>query len=622
MALDNRYLNKVNSPADLKKLTQQELTDYCREVRQMIIDELSRNPGHLASSLGTVELTTALHYVFSAPQDKIVWDVGHQAYTHKIITGRRDTFHTLRKQGGIAGFPRPEESEYDAFVGGHSSVSISAALGMAKAAELQGVEQKTVAVIGDGALTGGLAFEGLNNAGASEADLLVVLNDNNMSISTNVGALKENLLRISSSRRYNKMKSRLWSALSHTPRLRRALQKMGNALKTGLLSRSNLFEGLNFRYFGPVDGHDLKTLIRTFTLLKDIPGPKLLHVLTTKGKGYAPAEGSTDPVWHAPGRFDPATGAREKSEENLLPRYQDVFGKALLELAQRDSRVVGITPAMLKGCSMDILQSAMPERCFDVGICEGHAVTFSAGLAAEGLVPFCNIYSSFLQRGYDNVIHDVALSGYSVVLCLDRAGVVGEDGSTHNGTFDIAFLRPVPGMRIGTPSDEQELRDMMLTALEVGGPFAIRYPRGRGVGVAERAMEVLTVGRARRVREGSDVAVLCFGTVLADAVKAAERAEKEGVSVEVIDMRWAKPIDEEMVAEVAAKVKHIVTVEDGVVDGGAGNAVATYLAGVGYAGSVECLGVKDRFVEHATVAQQKAECGYDTEGILKAVLRR
>ena len=621
MALDNQYLHKVNSPNDLKQLSQEELVAYCREVRDMIVDELSRNPGHLASSLGTVELTTALHYVFSAPQDKIVWDVGHQAYTHKIITGRRDEFHTLRKKGGIAGFPRPEESEYDAFVGGHSSVSISAALGMAQAAKLQGKEQKTVAVIGDGALTGGLAFEGLNNAGASEADLLVVLNDNNMSISSNVGALKENLLKIASSKRYNRFKNGLWNALSHTPRLRRGLQKMGHGLKSSLLSRSNLFEGLNFRYFGPVDGHDLKALIRTFNDLKEIPGPKLLHVITVKGKGYAPAEGSTDPVWHAPGRFDPATGKREKGKEGLPPRYQDVFGKALLELAQMDERVVGITPAMLKGCSMDILQRAMPERCFDVGICEGHAVTFSAGLAAEGLVPFCNIYSSFLQRGYDNVIHDVALSGYSVVLCLDRAGVVGEDGSTHNGAFDIAFLRPVPGMRIATPSNEQELRDMMYTALQVGGPFAIRYPRGNGEGVAEEPMKMLEVGRARKVREGQDVALLCFGTVTADGIAAAEIAEREGVSVEVVDMRWAKPIDEQMVAEVAAKFRRVVTVEDGVVDGGAGSAVATMLAQMGYDGVVECLGIKDKFVQHASVAEQKAECEYDVDGIVKALLR-
>ncbi len=620
MNRENQYISQINSPEDLKKLSPLELADYCQEVRGLIIDELSRNPGHLASSLGTVELTVALHYVFNSPTDKIIWDVGHQAYTHKIITGRRSQFHTLRKKGGLSGFPNPEESEHDAFVGGHSSVSISAALGMAKAAELMGIQQKTVAVIGDGALTGGLAFEGLNNAGDSKADLLVVLNDNNMSISSNVGALKEYLLNFTTSRRYNRFKNNVWNGLNWAPRLRRLLQKAGNALKTGLLQHSNLFEGLNFRYFGPVDGHDLRSLIRALNDLKAIKGPKLLHVITVKGKGYAPAEGSTDPIWHAPGCFNPATGERAKSPEGLAPRYQDIFGQTLLELARQDQRVVGVTPAMLKGCSMDILQEAMPKRCFDVGICEGHAVTFSAGLASQGLVPFCNIYSSFLQRGYDNVIHDVALGGYSVVLCLDRAGLVGEDGATHHGEFDIAFLRPIPGLRVATPSDERELRNMMYTALQSGGPFAIRYPRGRGVGIELGEMEMIPIGRGRVVRKGKDVALVCFGTVLGDGLRAAERAAEQGCDVEVIDMRWAKPLDKELLQSVAHTFQRVVTVEDGVLNGGAGEAVATLLSEVGYHGTIRRLGINNKFVAQASVAEQKAECGYDAEGILRALL--
>ena len=476
-----RLLLHIDSPEDLKRLSAEELRAYCDELRRYIVDECSVNPGHLASSLGAVELAAALHYVFDTPADKIVWDVGHQTYAHKIITGRREAFKTKRRLGGISGFPRMSESEYDAFGGGHASVSISAAFGMAKAAELRGEKHRVVAVIGDGSMTGGLAFEGLNNAGASKrTNLLVILNDNNMAIDQATGALKNYLLKISTSVHYNRFKQRLWGILSHTPRLLRLCQKAGNAVKQGLLNKSNLFESLNFRYFGPVDGHNLKELVRTLRALRDIEGPKLLHVMTVKGKGYLPAE-HNQPVWHAPGRFNPDTGERISSPGSAS-RYQDVFGETLVELAERDSRVVGVTPAMPSGCSMNLLMQAMPSRCFDVGIAEGHAVTFSAGLAAAGMVPFCNIYSTFMQRAYDNVIHDVAIQDLPVVMCLDRGGLVGEDGVTHHGVFDMAAFGCVPTLAIAAPMDELELRGMMYTGLQYGHPFMIRYPRGCGEG--------------------------------------------------------------------------------------------------------------------------------------------
>ena len=613
-----KYLDKVNSPADLKALKPSELKDYCAEVRDWIVRCCATNPGHLSSSLGAVEIAVALHYVYDFPQDSIVWDVGHQAYAHKIITGRREAFATQRTKGGIGGFPRM--SEGDSFGAGHSSVSISAAFGMAEAARMTGEEKSVVAVIGDGALTGGLAFEGLNNAGASQTDLLVILNDNRQSIDTNVGALRKHLLRITSSHKYNRMKRRVWDGMSLTPRLRRLVQIAGRTIKRGLLNQSNLFESLNLRYFGPTDGHDVESLVKTFARLKDIRGPKLLHVMTIKGKGYEPAEKGDPAVWHSPGRFDVATGEREPSGSGAA-KYQYVFGRALLELARGDERVVGVTPAMATGCSMNILQREMPERCFDVGIAEGHAVTFSAGLAAKGMVPFCNIYSSFMQRAYDNVIHDVALQNLHVVMCLDRAGLVGEDGATHHGEFDLAYFRPIPNLRIAAPRNEQELRDMMYTAYRGEGPFVIRYPRGRAAGVEEGPMKELPIGRGEVLREGKDVALLTWGHTALDAAKAAERAESEGVGVFHVDMRWAKPLDEDILHRVGKEFKRVVTVEDGVVGGGVGSAVLEWLADHGYAPMVTRLGIGDEFVEQGTVAELKAQCGYDADGIYRELTK-
>lgn len=616
-----KLLDRVDSPRDLKRLSPEELRAYCDELRHYIIEQCSVNPGHLASSLGAVELAAALHYVFNTPDDKIVWDVGHQTYAHKIITGRREAFRTKRQLGGISGFPRMAESEYDAFGGGHASVSISAAFGMAKAAELRGEKRQVVAVIGDGSMTGGLAFEGLNNAGASKrTNLLVILNDNHMAIDQATGALKNYLLKISTSVHYNRFKQRLWGILSHTPRLLRLCQKASNAVKQGLLSNSNFFESLNFRYFGPVDGHNLTELVRTLRELRDIEGPKLLHVLTVKGKGYLPAE-HDQPVWHAPGRFNPDTGERLAAKSGAA-RYQDVFGETLVELAQADPRVVGVTPAMPSGCSMNLLMQAMPERSFDVGIAEGHAVTFSAGLAAAGLVPFCNIYSTFMQRAYDNVIHDVAIQDLPVVMCLDRGGLVGEDGVTHHGVFDMVAFAPVPGLIFGAPMNERELRNMMYTALHSGHSFMIRYPRGAGEGVAWRGepFETLPVGRGRRLREGSDVALVTIGTVGNDAARAAVRAAERGVSVAHYDLRFVRPLDEELLREVGSRFRRVVTVEDGALRGGVGEAVTAFFNAAGYEVAVRRLGVGDRWVEHGTPAQLHALCGYDEEGILAALL--
>ena len=616
-----KLLDRVDSPRDLKRLSPEELRAYCDELRHYIIEQCSVNPGHLASSLGAVELAAALHYVFNTPDDKIVWDVGHQTYAHKIITGRREAFRTKRQLGGISGFPRMAESEYDAFGGGHASVSISAAFGMAKAAELRGEKRQVVAVIGDGSMTGGLAFEGLNNAGASKrTNLLVILNDNHMAIDQATGALKNYLLKISTSVHYNRFKQRLWGILSHTPRLLRLCQKAGNAVKQGLLSNSNFFESLNFRYFGPVDGHNLTELVRTLRELRDIEGPKLLHVLTVKGKGYLPAE-HDQPVWHAPGRFNPDTGERLAAKSGAA-RYQDVFGETLVELAQADPRVVGVTPAMPSGCSMNLLMQAMPERSFDVGIAEGHAVTFSAGLAAAGLVPFCNIYSTFMQRAYDNVIHDVAIQDLPVVMCLDRGGLVGEDGVTHHGVFDMVAFAPVPGLIFGAPMNERELRNMMYTALHSGHPFMIRYPRGAGEGVAWRGepFETLPVGRGRKLREGSDVALVTIGTAGNDAARAAVRAAERGVSVAHYDLRFVRPLDEELLREVGSRFRRVVTVEDGALRGGVGEAVTAFFNAAGYEVAVRRLGVGDRWVEHGTPAQLHALCGYDEEGILAALL--
>ena len=620
MHSEYKWLDRIDSPDDLKKLSGSDLRQYCDELRQYIIEQCSSNPGHLASSLGAVELAVALHYVFNTPDDKIVWDVGHQTYAHKIITGRREAFRTNRKLGGISGFPRMSESPYDAFGGGHASVSISAAFGMAKAAELKGEQRQVVAVIGDGSMTGGLAFEGLNNAGASkQTNLLVILNDNNMAIDQATGALKNYLVKNSTSRRYNAIKRRLWRILSHTPAVLRFCQKAGNAVKQGLLKNSNLFESLNFRYFGPIDGHNLPELVRVLTALQRIEGPKLLHVMTVKGKGYKPAE-CNKPVWHAPGKFNPETGERIVSKTEVA-RYQDVFGQTLLELARADERIVGITPAMPSGSSMNILMKEMPERCFDVGIAEGHAVTFSAGLAAAGMVPFCNIYSSFMQRAYDNVIHDVAIQRLPVVMCLDRGGLVGEDGATHHGAFDLAYFGTVPNLTVAAPMNELELRNMMFTALEAGRPFAIRYPRGNGAGVAWRdePFAAMEIGRGRCLKEGERIAVLTIGTVGNFASEAIARMEADGIRVAHYDLRFAKPLDQELLHEVGRKFRCVVTVEDGALRGGVGEAVVAFFCEHGYLPKVVSLGIPDRFVEHGTPAQLYAQCGYDAEGIYRTL---
>jgi 1-deoxy-D-xylulose-5-phosphate synthase len=618
-----KYLYQVNSPADLRKLSIDQLPHYCEEVRRYIIEQCAKNPGHLASSLGAVEIAVAVHYVYDTPTDKLVWDVGHQAYAHKIITARRDAFCNNRKLNGISGFPRMAESEYDAFGAGHASVSISAALGMVQAAKLRGESFKSIAVIGDGSMTGGLAFEGLNNAGADKNnDLLVILNDNNMAIDRATGALNNYLLRMSTSRSYNRFKQGLWSLLSYTPPVLRLCRKMGNAIKHGLMQNSNLFESFGFRYFGRVDGHDVKHLVRTLTALKDIRSPKLLHVITTKGHGYRPAEQNL-PVWHAPGKFNPDTGERIKQATDR-DRYQDVFGHTLLELAKSDNRVVGVTPAMPTGCSMNIMMAAMPERCFDVGIAEAHAVTFSAGLASAGQVPFCNIYSTFMQRAYDNIIHDVALQNLPVVLCLDRGGIVGEDGATHHGVFDLAYLCCIPNMVVAAPSDELELRNLLYTALHSATPFAIRYPRGSGMGVEwqDKEFENLPIGKGRVLREGNDVAILALGKPCAFALEAAVAAEREGVSVAVYDLRYAKPLDSELIIEVGKQFDRIITVEDGVLRGGVGVAIIKLLSDNNIHKSIKNLGIADTFIEQGTPAELYSLCGYDTEGILRAIIEK
>ena len=617
MSAEYNYLKRVNNPEELRQLSHKELGAYADELRRYILECCAVNPGHLGSSLGTVELTIALHYVYATPEDRIVWDVGHQAYAHKIITERRDAFRSNRTYNGISGFPRRAESEYDAFGAGHSSVSISAAFGIAKSLEMSGNKSHVVAVIGDGALTGGLAFEGLNNAGASpKTDLLVILNDNEMSIDKPAGALDSYLVRISTSRWYNTLKRRLWRGLSVIPPLHRLVRKTGNAIKHGLLQNSNLFESLNFRYFGPIDGHDIEALISTLTALKDIGGPKLLHIKTKKGKGYAAAE--ADPaVWHAPGRFDVATGERVKTVYSA-DRYQDVFGTTLLDLAKSDERIVGVTPAMPSGCSMNIMMREMPSRCFDVGIAEGHAVTFSAGLAVGGSRPFCNIYSSFMQRAYDNVIHDVALQNLPVVMCLDRAGIVGEDGATHHGAFDLAYLGCVPNITIAAPRNEWMLRQMMYTASKADHPTVIRYPRGVGEGVEWRDTAFTTIeeGRGEKLRDGEDVAIVAVGTMANVALRAAERSQR---SVAVYDLRYAKPLDAALIEEVGRKYKRVITIEDGVIRGGVGESVVAMLASKGFAPKVVNLGIEDRFVEHGKPAELYAECGYDEEAVLRAI---
>ena len=611
-----KFLNAVETPEQLRALSIAELKLYIEELRSYILECCSTNPGHLGSSLGTVELTTALHYVYNTPHDRIVWDVGHQAYAHKIITGRRDAFVTNRKRGGISGFPRMAESQYDNFGAGHSSVSISAAFGIAKAMELQNEKSHVVAVIGDGALTGGLAFEGLNNAGASPStDILVILNDNEMSIDKPAGALDRYLLHISTSKWYNNFKRSLWSILAKVPPMLKLARRTGNAVKHGILRNSNLFESLNFRYFGVVDGHNVERLIDVLNSLKDIGGPKLLHIKTTKGKGYAPAENNPS-VWHAPGRFNLATGERVKTVYTA-DRYQDVFGQTLLDLARIDERIVGITPAMPSGCSMNIMMKEMPKRCFDVGIAEGHAVTFSAGLAAAGSRPFCNIYSSFMQRAYDNVIHDVALQNLPVVLCLDRAGIVGEDGATHHGAFDIAYFSCVPNLTIAAPRNEWQLRQMMYAASKVNHPTVIRYPRGLGEGVEWRNTEFVETGmRSEELKAGSDIAIIATGTMANVALRAAERSSK---SVAVYDLRYVKPLDEDMLNAVGSRFNKIITIEDGSIRGGVGEAISAYLARNGYTAKVKNLGIGDTFVEHGKPSELYADCAYDEAALLATI---
>lgn len=621
---DKRYIHHINTPEELRALKPEELPVYSDEVREYIIRELSSNPGHLGSSLGVVELTVALHYVFNTPYDKIVWDVGHQAYAHKILTERRDLFPTKRKLGGLSGFPVMSESEYDAFGAGHASTSISAALGIASAAKIKGEKRHVVAVIGDGALTGGLAFEGLNNAGVMNTDLLVILNDNRMAIDNNVGALKEYLLGITSSQRYNKLKNQIWDGLDKAKWLRRQIQKTGNALKTGLLQQSNLFEALNFRYFGPVDGHNLKSLVRALSDLKEIPGPKLLHIITEKGHGYKPAVENPS-LWHAPGRFNSDTGElRANPCDTSGPmRYQDVFGHTIIELAKQNKKIVGVTPAMPSGCSLDLMMDEMPDRTFDVGIAEGHAVTFSAGMSANGLHPFCNIYSTFMQRAYDNVIHDAALQNLDITFCLDRAGIVGEDGATHQGIFDISCFRPVPNVIISAPMNEIELRNLMYTSQQPGhGVFIIRYPRGKGV-ISDwrQPFESIPVGKGRLLKEGSDIAVLTLGNVGNFASEAIEKAEQSGISVEHIDLRFAKPLDEELLHRVGAKFKRIITVENGVIAGGVGSAVLEFMNDHGYDPEITFLGVSDEFPEHGTPDQLHHKYGFDAEGIYTSIMR-
>ena len=629
--MDNKNLQllaKIQTPDDLRKLPVAQLPELCRELREDIVEELSVNPGHLASSLGAVELTVALHYVFNTPYDRIVWDVGHQAYGHKILTGRREAFCTNRKLHGIKPFPSPEESEYDTFACGHASNSISAALGMAVAAKKTGHKDRhVVAVIGDGAMSGGLAFEGINNVSSSPNDLLIILNDNDMSIDRAVGGMEQYLLHLDTNETYNKIrfKASQWlhaKGLLNDDR-RKGLIRLNNALKSALSHQQNIFEGMNIRYFGPFDGNNVGEVVRILRQLKDMRGPKLLHLHTVKGKGYKPAEQEAT-VWHAPGKFDPETGERIKEDcTHMPPKFQDVFGETLLELAQRNPRIVGVTPAMPTGCSMNIMMKAMPDRVFDVGIAEGHAVTFSCGMAKDGLLPFCNIYSAFAQRAYDNIIHDAALLNLPVVICLDRAGLVGEDGPTHHGAFDIAALRPVPHMTIASPMDECELRRLMYTAqLPGNGPFVIRYPRGRGSVVDWRCpLEAVEVGRGRCLRRGTTVAVLTIGPIGADVARCIDELQAEGKATGTAhyDMRFAKPLDDLLLSEVATHFDRIVTVEDGIRAGGMGAAVLEWMSDNGFHPAIRRLGLPDDFVEHGTVPQLRAIVGLDDKGIKDAI---
>ena len=627
-------LNQIKYPCELRKMPLEQLPQVCEELRQDIVKELSVNPGHLASSLGVVELTVALHYVYDTPEDRIVWDVGHQAYGHKILTGRREQFCTNRKLHGIMPFPSPAESEYDTFTCGHASNSISAALGMAVANKLSGKDsdgnRHVVAVIGDGAMSGGLAFEGLNNASSTRNDMLIILNDNNMSIDRSVGGMKQYLLGLSTNETYNAMRFKLSQWLHSKGYLeedrKNGLIRLGNALKSAISHQQNIFEGLNIRYFGPYNGHNVIELVRILRQLKNMKGPKMLHLHTIKGKGYEPAEKAAT-IWHAPGKFDVNTGERIVKDTSGKPqKFQDVFGHTLLELAKQNPDIVGVTPAMPTGCSMCIMMDEMPERTFDVGIAEGHAVTFAAGMAKEGLMPFCNIYSAFAQRAYDNIIHDMAIQNLPVVLCLDRAGLVGEDGATHHGAFDMVSLRAIPNLTVASPMDEHELRRMMYTAQLPGkGSFVIRYPRGNGVLVDWKCpLEEIEVGKGRKLHDGNDVAVLSVGPLgndVADIIKEHEASDAAvKVSIAHYDMRFVKPLDEAILHEVGKKFKRIVTVEDGARNGGFGSAVLEWMSDNGYMPSIKRLGLPDQFIEHGTVPELREIAGIDKESIRKSVI--
>ena len=620
-------LANINYPVDLKQYTEQDLEQICQELRQYIIDVVSVNGGHFGASLGVVELTVALHYALNTPYDKLVWDVGHQAYGHKILTGRRSQFHTNRIINGISGFPKISESEYDTFGVGHSSTSISAALGMAVASHYKGeTDRQHVAVIGDGAMTAGLAFEGLNHAGIENSNLLVILNDNCMSIDPNVGALKEYLTSITTSKSYNRFRddvSHVLTKLSELgPNAHKYVKKIEKSIKGTLLKQSNLFESLNFRYFGPVDGHDVKRLASVIKDLKDIPGPKLLHCVTVKGKGFALAE-KDQTKWHAPGLFDKITGEIKKSviDKPQPPKYQDVFGHTMVELAEANKKIVGITPAMPSGCSLNIMMKAMPERAFDVGIAEQHAVTFSAGLATQGLVPFCNIYSSFMQRAFDQVIHDVAIQNLNVVFCLDRAGLAGADGATHHGAYDIAYMRCIPNMVVASPMNEEELRNLMYTAQQENvGPFTIRYPRGNGVMPDwKRPFKALEIGKGRKIADGEDVAILSIGHVGNFAVEACKELNTEGINPAHYDLRFVKPLDANMLHEVFTRYKNMITIEDGCLQGGMGSAILEFMADHNYQANVVRLGIPDNFIEHGEQAELWALCQYDTNALINAV---
>lgn len=622
-----KLLSQIDCPADLKKLQNDQLVQVCEELRQFIIDNVSVYGGHFGASLGVVELTVALHYILETPEDQLVWDVGHQAYGHKILTGRKDTFHTNRIYGGISGFPKRKESEYDTFGVGHSSTSISAALGMAYASKYKGEKKKQhVAVIGDGALTGGMAFEAMNHAGVLDTNLLIILNDNCMAIDPNVGALKDYLTDITTSRTYNKVKDDVWHILGKFSKFgssaQEILSKVEGVVKSAVLKQSNLFESLNLRYFGPVDGHDVNHLAEVLADLKNIPGPKILHCVTMKGKGYGPAETGNQTTWHAPGLFDKVTGEiYKKTVTNPQPpKYQDVFGHTLVELAKADPKIMGVTPAMPSGSSLNIMMAEMPDRAVDVGIAEQHAVTFSAGLATQGLRPFCNIYSTFMQRAYDQVIHDVCLQNLPVVFCLDRAGFAGADGPTHHGAYDIAFFRCIPNMIVSAPMNEEELRNLMFTASKFEGPFSIRYPRGQGVMPDwRRPMREIPIGQGRIIREGEDVAILTIGHIGNYATEATEALAKEGFNPAHYDMRFVKPLDSSLLHEIFGKFNKVVTVEDGSLMGGFGTAVLEWMMDNGYSAKVKRLGIPDAVIEHGEQLELHHECGFDPEGIANAV---